>query len=344
MVYNTALAFVLSGVAMVALALRQVKFAIIGGAYSAIIGLLTLIEYLSGRDLGIDQLLMHHYVAVATAHPGRMAVNTAVFVLLIGTATLFHCLLPRFSRRPLMTGIIGSITLAQGLVAFSGYLTGVTSAFSWGNVTHMSVHGALGFATLGMGLIAVAWREDRADQKGAPGWLPVLVAVGTVTVTLCLWQSLLIDEHARIQRAVAVRASTLKHEIASRMQERLLIIQRMAVRWGRDDAPEEKRWQYDASLVIKDSVGILGIGWVDPSGHLRWVVPVAGNEAAIGLNLAAEGRRRATLEKAGQTRQLTVSLPIELIVGGKGFLVLVPILHNDEVNGYVANSFAMTTG
>jgi hypothetical protein len=50
------------------------------------LGLLTLLEYVFGVALGIDQLLLNPYITVAPSHPGCMAPNTAVGLLLAGTA------------------------------------------------------------------------------------------------------------------------------------------------------------------------------------------------------------------------------------------------------------------
>ena len=58
------------------------------GTIVAAIGLLTLIEYIFGVDLGIDQFLMKHYITVKTSHPGRMAPNTALCFSLTALALL----------------------------------------------------------------------------------------------------------------------------------------------------------------------------------------------------------------------------------------------------------------
>ena len=64
MQYNTALGFLLAGVGLLASfkdkeTLGKIIFSIVGT-----IGFLTLLEYLVGIDLGIDELFMKHYITV----------------------------------------------------------------------------------------------------------------------------------------------------------------------------------------------------------------------------------------------------------------------------------------
>src|SRR3954469_22891375 len=76
-VYNTALAFLLCGAGLLAITLRRPALALPCGGIAALLGLLNLVQHAAGVDLGIDQLLMEHFITTQTGHPGRMAPNTA---------------------------------------------------------------------------------------------------------------------------------------------------------------------------------------------------------------------------------------------------------------------------
>ena len=266
-----------------------------GARSRGLLGLLTIGEMALG-DIGMDQLLMRHYVVDSNPHPGRMAINTAAFFVLAGPLLFAHGTLPRFQRRSLLTGSLGAITLGQGVVALSGYFTGVTTTSAWGNMTLMAVHTAFGFAVLGIGLIALAWSDDDPSTRSrAPRWLPVLVGVGGTTVTLCLWQSLLVQERTHIQREVQAKILSVTNGIDSQLGERLMMLQRLGHRWEQDAEPNEKRWAYDARLLTRDAPDIHGVAWVDPAGVVRWAVPIERNRQAIGLSFASDERRRSTL-------------------------------------------------
>jgi hypothetical protein len=82
MVYNTALGFLICGIAVTFIAFNKPKFALIGGIYGTALGTLTLIQYVFHFGLGIDQVFMRAYTSVANTYPGRPAINTAFcFVL-----------------------------------------------------------------------------------------------------------------------------------------------------------------------------------------------------------------------------------------------------------------------
>ena len=70
----------------------------------------------------------------------------------------------------------------------------------WGAIIPMAVHTAVGFAVLGVGVMAFAWSDGRLGGAGAPRWLPIPVGVGVLTASLCLWQAMIMQEHAQVKR------------------------------------------------------------------------------------------------------------------------------------------------
>ncbi len=58
-------------------------------------------------NLGIDQLLMEHYITAETSHPGRMAPNTALSFVLGGATLLVTCRLGRPKQHPINLALLG---------------------------------------------------------------------------------------------------------------------------------------------------------------------------------------------------------------------------------------------
>jgi len=79
---NTALGFVLAGLSLMLLArpnpsLKAQRLSQMFAAVTALIGFLTVCEYIFSVNLGIDQMLFRESAnAVGTLSPGRMAPNT----------------------------------------------------------------------------------------------------------------------------------------------------------------------------------------------------------------------------------------------------------------------------
>jgi PAS domain S-box-containing protein len=194
MQYNTALGFLLGGIGLTSVVTtpitRQVFIGKIVGVATALVGILTLVEYIAGVDLYIDQLFMEHYVTVATSNPGRMAPNTALCFSLTGIALLFANPAAGQTSRIYLTAVLGSITFGLGVIAFAGYAMSLETAYGWGHLTRMAVHTAAGFIVLGIGLIAHAWHLERRASGEMPGWLSWAVGIGVLAFTLSLWQAL----------------------------------------------------------------------------------------------------------------------------------------------------------
>ncbi|MES2467796.1 MAG: PAS domain S-box protein [Verrucomicrobiota bacterium] len=155
---NTALAFVLAGVALWMTRPEQ-TFPNPGhlgqgcAAACALIGLLTLSEHLFGWDLKIDQLLIaDRSSALESSHPGRMAPVTALNFLLLGGALLLLEVKARHSHRPAHgLALVVSLTGLMALICYGydpQYLT-VASA------TKMALHTALLFTLLPLGILCV---------------------------------------------------------------------------------------------------------------------------------------------------------------------------------------------
>jgi diguanylate cyclase (GGDEF)-like protein len=342
MKYNTALGFLLSGVGLVAIALGRPRVALTGAAWPLLLGSLTLIQDVFSINIGIDELLMEDYIRVETSHPGRLAPNTALCFVLIGVAML----LMRSARlrwRPVVVGMLGSIIAALGGTALFGYLSGLPAAYGWGYLTPMAVQTAGGFVLLGHGILAFAWGDAGAEDRGLPRWLAIPVAIGCVTTALILWQSLRAQEQAQIRHVIAAETASVKYKIMEQMETRVQALERMASWWEALGTPVKDRWASEAWVLVIDYPGFQAVEWVDPSFHERWIVPLAGNEAAKGMNLSIEERRRTAMLQAKQLRTVTFTRSIELAQGGKGFLAFVPIFQGETFGGFILGVFRAQT-
>jgi methyl-accepting chemotaxis protein len=154
---NTALAFVLIGLSLRLsqqgyASPRQLSIARWSAAAVALIGLLSLGEYLLGVDFGIDQLLFTETQgAVATSMPGRMSPTTAFNFLLAGLALLFPDS-EAWGQRPAQYLALAILVVA--LLALLGYAYGVQSLYGFASYTKMALHTALAFAVLAFGILA----------------------------------------------------------------------------------------------------------------------------------------------------------------------------------------------
>ncbi len=143
--------------------------------------------------------------------------------------------------------------------------------------------------------------------------LPFVVAAGCITVTLLLWQALLVQEHRGLEATIASTVAHVESEIRARMAARMLALARLASRQERWELLPQEEWTADVATIVRDFPGFLAISWIDSSLHVRWVAPLAGNEALVGSEITTEPKRRALFETVRETRAAAVSGTLDLI-------------------------------
>ena len=180
----------MAGLGLLAMAFARLHSAALFGSLTLLLGVATLVQYIAGVDLSIDQLFMEHYVKVKTSHPGRMAPNTALCFSLSGLTIAIAAIFQKNARTNGALGSLGVIILGLGIVAFTGYFAGMETAYGWGHLTKMAIHTALGFIILGIGFFAFAWHEEKKFYQSKPKWLYFPIGIASLTITLAFWQAL----------------------------------------------------------------------------------------------------------------------------------------------------------
>lgn len=183
MQFNTALAFILSGVALLlCMAGRRVP-GVVCALLVILLGVLTLIQYLFGVNLGIDELFIDHYLTVQSSSPGRMAPNTALCFILSGLILLFVSSPNTHRSSSLITGILSTSVLGLSTIAVLGYVFDIQPAYAWGKFTNMALHTSTGFVVFSTGMIA---NELSAVKDWNRHWWPVSIAIGFMALSVAL--------------------------------------------------------------------------------------------------------------------------------------------------------------
>ena len=185
---NTAAAFLLAGLALIFLQRPHPATHLLVRVCAlmiAIIGFISLCEYLFAWNAGIDEILFRESKdAVGTIHPGRMAPNTALNFLPLGFA-LFVFTFKRFQSSflfefPLVFSLIISI------LGFLGYITGLLELAGPAVYTKMAVNTAVTFIILCIGMIFTAYERQRSPITIEQKFLAGLTAAATVIIFISI--------------------------------------------------------------------------------------------------------------------------------------------------------------
>ncbi|CAL9613135.1 hypothetical protein SUDANB108_05699 [Streptomyces sp. enrichment culture] len=184
---NTAVALVALGLSLWATVReparpRAVAAARAASALAVVIGVLTLAEYVTGVNAGIDELILDDDTAgTQTGAPGRMGPNTAVALTLAGLASL--CAGAR--RIPAWAAQVPGLAVgALGMLRLYGAAYRVPQLERFGAYTGMALHTALALVLLAVALFLARPVEGlagllmNAGTTGALGrWLVLTVVI-----------------------------------------------------------------------------------------------------------------------------------------------------------------------
>ncbi|MBF0553280.1 MAG: PAS domain S-box protein [Nitrospirae bacterium] len=160
---NAAIAFVLTGLSLWFVQTQRVSsrtrfMSRACASVIALIGLLTLFEYLFNLNIGIDQaLFMDIPDAAITSNAGRMAPFTAVEFVLIGIALFLIDVEVRWRLKP--SQFIAIVMGLIALVSIMGYVYGIASIYTPSLYNAMALHTALAFLMASIGILTA--RPDK---------------------------------------------------------------------------------------------------------------------------------------------------------------------------------------
>jgi len=170
--------------------------------------------------------------------------------------------------------------------------------------------------------------------------LPILVCAGTLTATLLLWQALRVQEQERIEQTIGAVAATVKSEVSTRMDTRILALVRMAQRWEHAGAPLQAQWEFEAELNLQQFPGYQAILWMDPTLQTYWLVSRDADQAWQSLHATLTQYVRRMFEAARDRDTVTVTPAIKLASGDQGFMVCVPLTRGQSFEGFIVSLFS----
>lgn len=197
MKFNTSLCFVLASIAIVlqyktGISRSKKTVATLLTATIFVISFLTLLQYMIGIDLGIDQLAVVDDLTAATEAPGRMSQGTSLAFLLVASGLLSIDYETAGNHCPAQYLVILSTLLSAA--ALLGYIYGATS-LQLQLFSSMALNTALLFVLIGLALLLIRPNQGLmrlfvSDKIGGRAFRVLLPLVLVVPI-LIGWLSML---------------------------------------------------------------------------------------------------------------------------------------------------------
>jgi len=332
MQYNTALGFLIAGLAVVAACTGRRRMALWGGALAAGFGSMVLAEHVLGRSFGVLARMFGGRFAGAEA--GRMSATSALCFALTGCLLLANAL-PGSRRRwrRAASTLLASILMASAFVGLMSWLEHDAQSLGFPRLTGMEGPTAAGFLGLGAAFFVMVWRlKDGPELHPGPAWAGWVVGACVAALTVGLWTSLTASD-ARLTHVAETRSHSAALSYANQLlrgHERTLA--QLSTETRRAGAAIEEMRALGMEETIEELSGLAGIALVDPDGNVSWTLGST-DPGALQRDLSGEARLRTALRSSREGRMVTASEPVDLAGKPVDLFVMYPL--NDELGTLV---------
>lgn len=326
---DSALGFFLLGVSVLALEWNEGRFVWLAIAPAAI-GLITLVQSTSGRNLHLLDFLAPLQAATALSAPSRMPGLSALGLLTGGVSLLLlKCRSQnRWGRLAIVLG--ASLTISIGLSSILSHIFGLSESSALNSALRPSPLEALSCGLLGILLLGCLWRRHPERRIALPSWLPVPVLAVGATLTLLFTTALRDREagfiHSTTQLAIDNVATVLNLELQDGVEN----LQRIAAQWMKaGPVTEAMREQYVAAY--RDNFPALrSVTWISRSGRILGVYPHAGNEHVLDFDHQSDPLQWKLIQQVQKTGQPAFSGITQLPLTGLAFFACIPLPEGDR--------------
>lgn len=261
MQFNTALSFLFSGLGLIAY-LRFPRLVGFLGILIILMGSLTLFEYFSRINLGLDQLFITSDLN-NKLFPGRMAPNTALYLTLIGIILLLRGLQCKWENSFYLSFILSIFLIAVGIIAVMGYILNISIAYGWGHWTQMALLTAITFIIIGTGLTIYFWDTYYVKLNDKNIIFPITIIISGFLIFIFLWQYLIKNEYQKTSNVILAQGVLIQRLLITNLNSYYSIFNRMQIRYQNGGYPNFMVWQSDAKKFIEDMPAIMALSLVN---------------------------------------------------------------------------------
>lgn len=341
MQYNTAVGFVLTGLAVVAHCVGRRRTALVCGAMAAGLGSVALAEQALGRQFDLVSMLVGRSTT-GTPAP-LMAPNTALCFSIAGGIVLVGSIKGTTQRwRTTTMSVMAALLASAGFVGLISYILNNDMSSGWTSFTKMEVHTGLAFVGLGVAFFGMVGHfRTRTTARQLPHWAAWAAGGGVGLLILGIWVGLTSSEdHLRVMATTRTNDTVLKH--ANQFtQTHLRGLQRLAGAFAREGSRAPEALKRDVQLFVGDMPGFVGLTWVDEQGTPVFVHGPGTAGEDWGREVASHAVVKELLRRSRSTGASATSDPAPVNGRVETFFICMPVSHAGEWNGFLVAEHAV---
>jgi signal transduction histidine kinase/CheY-like chemotaxis protein len=333
--FNVALCLVLISLSLASLNTEKTSIAALLSLGCFVIAGLTLLQYPTGKDFGIDQFFYKQYQTNRSQFVGRMAPTTASAFIIASLILLLNCKIKYFVDNRFITIMASGIIASLAIVTLIGYISGVGESVHWDNKIKMALPTSIGFIFFASGVVLYKLKSF----QGFPAWSPLPVFFVLMSVTWSLWQSIVVFEEEKFLDEISHETEDTAVHMKQYLNDLFAAIDRMDSRLEIDYIEEEDHWRRDANSYLESYKTLLALEITNQNSEIKWVEPKEEYRKLVGIKLDFEKIRKDAIDLAINSNKPQTTKVIDLIQGEKGFLYINAIYEKNKYHGLLVAAF-----
>lgn len=160
----------------------------------------------------------------------------------------------------------------------------------------------------------------------------LLAALFVLAVDINFERNAVASRNNELRLSTLNTLGTLRARLEGTLNSNAQLIRGMVANVALDPNITNERFSALAAQLFQAKSQLRNIG-AAPDLVIRYMYPLEGNEAAIGLDYNTNADQRAAALHARNVRDIILAGPINLVQGGQGFISRVPVFTNDGKGG-----------
>ena len=166
----------------------------------------------------------------------------------------------------------------------------------------------------------------------------VFLLVVLSSASVLLWRQIEAAQQLRIDERIGYQARSLARQLETTLHHEISSLEHIARLWNSLGRLSRAIWDEEVGLTLRGFPAYQSIQWVGADLHMRWLLPAAGNEAALNFTLTPEHPNYPLAMEARTSGVQRFSSSFDLVQGGRGFVLYTP-LYREEDGGKVFDGF-----
>jgi len=162
------------------------------------------------------------------------------------------------------------------------------------------------------------------------------------SIAVLLWQNQNRHERELLLRHTERSTEQIRIRMEGLMNSRMAALELLAERWVERVPPDfsQDRFLDFAEMFYSHYPGFMAINWMDPTGVVRWVFPKNSNERVVDSPVFEPQDSRGHEKFHIFHKDQNVVTPcMELIQGGLGYNIFLPLVYSGKIQGYLNGVF-----